>query len=124
MAKLEEPKQNAADLHRLATLITGRREIASNVTTEALARADDRDASFSTWMRAWSRRVVIAEALAAVREDVSASARRTTLQGAEKHAAPPPPWVLDEGTSKSDLEQALLPIDVFPKAAVLLLVSE
>jgi DNA-directed RNA polymerase specialized sigma24 family protein len=124
MEKLEQAKQNAADLHWLATLLTGCREIAADVTTEAMARADDPDAFFSIWMRAWSRRMVIARALAAVRDDLSASARQTALRRAEKSALPPPSWVLDEGTSKSDLERALLPIDVFPRAAVLLLVFE
>jgi DNA-directed RNA polymerase specialized sigma24 family protein len=124
MEKLEQAKQNAADLHWLATLITGCREIAADVTTEAIARSDDPDAFFSTWMQAWSRRIVIAKALAAVRQDLAASARRTASQRAEKSGFPPPSWVLDAGTTKADLEQALLPIDAFPRAAVLLLVFE
>jgi DNA-directed RNA polymerase specialized sigma24 family protein len=79
---------------------------------------------FSTWMLAWSRRLVIARALAAVREDLAASARRTALSRAERSALPPRSWALHRDTTKSDLERALLSIDLFPRAAVLLLVFE
>ena len=67
---------------------------------------------------------MIARALAAVREDLTTSARQTALRHTEKSEFPPPSWVLDAGTTKSDLERALLSIDLFPRAAVLLLVFE
>jgi DNA-directed RNA polymerase specialized sigma24 family protein len=117
-------KQNAVNLHWLATLLTGSGEIAAGVTVEAIAASDDPDAVFSAWIRAWSRRLVIARALTTVREDLAASARRMALRRFEESALPPPSWVLDPGTTKSDLERALLSIDVFPRAAVLLLVFE
>ena len=75
-------------------------------------------------MLAWARRLIIAKALAAVGGELAASACRTALRG-EKHAAVPPrSWVLDEGTTRSDLERALLSVDLFPRAAVLLLLFE
>jgi hypothetical protein len=39
-------------------------------------------------------------------------------------AVPPLPWMLDGQTTKSNLEGALLSIDLFPRAAVLLLLFE
>lgn len=123
METLEQTKRDVADLHWLATLLTGCRETASNVTVQALTPADGAE-PFSNWMRAWSRRNVIARALAAVREDLARSARRTAAQHLEKGALPHESWALAQETTKRDLEQALLPIDVFPRAAVLLLLFE
>jgi hypothetical protein len=124
MNTLKQVRQSAADLHWLAYLLTGRREIAANVTAQATDLTDDHNCVFSTWMVSWSRRLVIARALAAVREDLTSSARRTALGHTEKLGFPPQSWVLDGGTTKSDLERALLPIDLFPRAALLLLVFE
>jgi hypothetical protein len=124
MKTLRQVTHSAADLHWLAFLLTGRREIAFDVTAYITDLTDSRNGFFSTWMVSWSRRLVIARALAAVREDLARSARRTALKHAENLEFPPPPWVLDTGTTKSDLERALLPIDLFPRAAALLLVFE
>jgi len=114
MATLEQAKRSAADLYRLATLLTGCREIGAGVTVEAV----------STWMHPGSRRLLIGKALTTVREDLAASARRMAFECAEESALPPRSWALDQGTTKSDLERALLSIDVFPRAALLLLVFE
>jgi hypothetical protein len=124
MKTLKQVTHSAADLHWLAFLLTGRREIASNVTAQATDLTDSGNYVFSKWMVSWSRRLVIARALAAVRKDLTTSARRTALRHAEDSELPPQAWVLDAGTTKSDLERALLPIDLFPRAAVLLLVFE
>lgn len=124
METIEQVKRNVADLHWLATLLTGCRETATEVTFQALNPADDAKPFFSTWMQAWSRRNVISRALAAVRDDLARSARQTALRSDEKCELPPRSWTLDRQTTKSDLERALLPIDVFPRAAVLLSVFE
>jgi DNA-directed RNA polymerase specialized sigma24 family protein len=124
MNTLTQARHNAADLHWLAFLLTGRREIASNLTAQAADLTDDRSCVFSTWMLSWSRRLVIARALAAVRDDLTNSARRTALRHMEKSEFPPQSWVLDAGTTKLDLERGLLSLDLFPRAAVLLLVFE
>jgi hypothetical protein len=124
MKTWEQAKQNAVNLHWLATLLTGCGETAAGVAVEAIAASDDPDAVFSDWMQAWSRRLVIARALTTVRHDLAASARRMALRPADKSAFPPRSWVLDPGSTKSDLERALLSIDMFPRASVLLLVFE
>ena len=121
---LEQAKQCAADLHWLATLLTGCRKIATDVTMEAVTPADDSNTFFSTWMQQWSRRIVIARALAAVREDLAHSAHRTALMRGQRSVLPPASWRLHESTTRADLEYALLAIEVFPRAAVLLLIFE
>ena len=124
METVEQAKRNATELHWLATLITGSRQAACDVTLQALSPADEASVFFSSWMDAWSRRIFIAKALAAVRKDLAQSARRTALKRVKKSEIPPRSWTLDGETTRSDLERALLQIDVFPRAAVLLLVFE
>jgi len=124
METLEQTRRNLADLHWLATLLTGCREIATNVTFQAVAPTQDENAFFSDWLHTWSRRLVIAKALIAVREDLARSARRTALKHTENSAVPRQPWTLDEQTTRPDLERALSMIDVFPRAAVLLVLFE
>lgn len=123
METLEQVKRNVADLHWLATLLTGCRETATEVTFQALDPADGANPFFATWMQAWSRRNVIARALGAVREDLARSAREMATLPSKNREVPPQSWTLERIT-KSELEQALLPIAVFPRAAVLLLVFE
>ena len=124
METVEHVKRNVADLHWLATLLTGCRETATEVTFQALNPADDSNPFFSTWVHAWSRRNVIARALTAVHEDLARSARGMAAKPVEKGVFPPQSWALEQVTTKSDLERALLPIDVFARAAVLLLLFE
>jgi len=124
METVEQAKRNVADFHWLATLLTGCRETATEVTFQALDPADDANPFFSSWMHSWSRRNVIARALAAVREDLARSARWMEARPVERCELPPQSWTLEQVTTKSDLERALLPIDVFPRAAVLLLAFE
>jgi hypothetical protein len=112
----EQTGQAAANLHWLATLLTGHREIAADVTVEAFASGGAPDAL--------SRKGFIAKALAAVREDLAASAQRTALRWDEDSALPPLSWALDRKTTKSELEQAFLSIEMFPRAAALLLLFE
>ena len=75
-------------------------------------------------MLAWSRRVVIAKALAAIRDDLAASARRTASRRGEKGTLPPRNWALGRNTTKGEIESALLAIDVFPRCALLLSIFE
>ncbi len=124
MQTLEQANHGAPDLYWLAFLLTGHREASLDVAIEALDFQDDQNPSFSTWMLAWSRRVVIAKALAAIRDELAASARRTASKRAQKSALPPRKWVLDRHTTKVQLERALLAIDVFPRCALLVSVFE
>jgi DNA-directed RNA polymerase specialized sigma24 family protein len=124
MQILEQASRHAADLHWLAFLLTGRRESSLDIAVETVASQDVASPYFSTWMLAWSRRVVIAKALAAIRDELAASTRRTELKRVNKPAMPPRDWALDPGTTKVEIEKALLAIDVFPRAALLLSVFE
>ena len=129
MQTLEQANQRAADprfagpfgMYWLAFLLTGHRETSVDVTLEAFQ--DGANPFFSTWMLHWSRRLVVAKALGSIRAELAASARQTSKRAATM-ALPPRNWALDEGTTKIQLERALLAIDLFPRGALLLTVFE
>jgi DNA-directed RNA polymerase specialized sigma24 family protein len=117
--------QHTADLHWLAFLLTGRRDQSIDLAVETVADFHTAQPFFTAWMEAWSRRVVIAKALTGIREELAASARRTEFR--RFHGGPPLPphdWRISQGTTKSELEEALLAIDHFPRAALVLSIFE
>jgi DNA-directed RNA polymerase specialized sigma24 family protein len=123
MSPLEQANGYAANLYWLAFLLTGRREDSVDMTVEALDSADG-NPFFSAWMLAWARKVVIAKALGAMRQELAASARRVASARSPRCAPPARRWALEPGATKAQLERALLAIDVFPRCALLLSVFE
>ena len=119
-----EVEHRAAGLHWLAFLLTECRESSVDIAADTAASQDDGSPYFSTWMMLWSRRVVIAKALATIRDELAVSARRTKLLRVTKPSLPARDWSIDRSTTKVEIENALLAIDVFPRAALLLLVFE
>src|SRR6202050_948885 len=75
-------------------------------------------------MRGWQRQLVMGRALTTIHDELADSARRTQLTRGNGSAAPPRNWSLSPDTTKAQLQQALLSIDLFPRAALLLLVFE
>lgn len=124
MQTLEQPGKYAADLYRLAYLLTGKQNASLDITLEILNAGGGKSSFFSKWMLDWSRRIVIAKALAALRDDLANSVRRVSSQRAAKFALPPREWSLDAGATATQLERALLAIDVFPRCTLLLCVFE
>jgi hypothetical protein len=134
MQALEQSNTRAADLHWLAFLLMGDREPSLDVTieaatleaatVEALDAGDGVNPFFSNWMLRWSRKVVISKALAAIREELMASARRMGSKRVKKSQFLTRDWALDGDTTKFQLERALLAIDMFPRCALLLTVFE
>jgi DNA-directed RNA polymerase specialized sigma24 family protein len=116
--------QYTADLHWLAFLLTGRRDQSIDLAVETVAEFHTAQPFFAAWMEAWSRRVVIAKALTGIREELAASVHRTEFKRIHGPALPPRDWRISQGTTKSELEAALLAIDYFPRAALVLSVFE
>jgi DNA-directed RNA polymerase specialized sigma24 family protein len=112
---LGQPAREATDLYRLAYLLTGDSATGLDVAIEAIE--DNDNAFFSHWMLAWSRRVVIAKSIVAIRAELTASIP------ASRKPLPPPGSNLRLHTS-ADLDRALLGIDTFPRCALLLSVFE
>jgi DNA-directed RNA polymerase specialized sigma24 family protein len=124
MNNIEDVKKEAADLHWLAFLLTGDRQISIDIAIEALAAPDDTSPFFTGWMQGWSRRIVIAKALAAVRKELAESARRIESARWDRSGTAPRTWSLDPRATRARLEEALLAIDVFPRAALVLTIFE
>lgn len=123
MQTVNQAEKHVADLYWLAFLLTGRRQTSIDLAVDAVESHKSDDAFFSGWMRAWSRKVVIAKALAAVRDELALSARRLRTKREVRNAAR---WdkALKSATNKAELESALLAIDLFPRCAVLLSIFE
>lgn len=124
MQTLKDANERAADLYRLAFLLTGSRGSSVNVAIEAFEATEGANPFFSSWMLAWSRKVVIAKALGAMRDELAASAQRTRSRSADKYVLPSRRWTPPTETTNLQLERALLAIDVFPRCALLLSVFE
>jgi len=120
---LQDFRDLALNLHWLAFLLTGRRDLSVDIATDASASRYEASPYFVNWMHSWSRRLVIAQALTAIRVELAESARRTELAPLE-HRQGSREALLDGFTTKQQIEDALLAIDAFPRAAVLLLIFE
>jgi DNA-directed RNA polymerase specialized sigma24 family protein len=116
--------RDAADLYWLAFLLTGQSDLSIEIAADSVVSQDEGHPFFTGWMRAWSRRIVISKALATIREALAESARQTEVAGADRAGAPLRGWSLPADTSKAQIEEALLAIDVFPRAAVVLSILE
>jgi hypothetical protein len=124
MKNFEQMHTRAADHYRLAFVLTGEREISPDATLEALDTASDPNWSFAAWMSAWSRRLVIAKVLSAIRGELAESARRTVSLRLRNQKLLPGSARLRDGPTPAQLERALLAIDVFPRCALILTVFE
>jgi DNA-directed RNA polymerase specialized sigma24 family protein len=120
MQKLDQASERMVDLYWLAFLLTGHSESSVEIAIESFDFQDEASPFSSTWMSAWSRRVVIAKALHSIRKELVDSANRTKSARAGKSAFPPRDWTLNPATTKAQLEAALLAIDVFPRCALVL----
>ena len=121
---MEDTKKDASELYRLAFLLTGRPDISIDVASDTVVSQYEGNAFFAEWMQAWSRRIVIAKALVAVRHEVAESVRRVKSARADRFGPMPQGWTLRPDTTKAEVEEALLDLDVFPRATVLLLIFE
>jgi DNA-directed RNA polymerase specialized sigma24 family protein len=122
----EQAKNRAVGLYRLAFLLTGDRARSLDATLDAIDSGSGTKSFFSSWILAWSQRLVVAKALAGVREELAASAQRTASLRIEEFALPSRNLVVDPDADGAggQIESALLSIDVFPRCALLLTVFE
>ena len=121
---IRDVRKDAADLYWLAFVLTERQDLSIDLAADTAASGDYASPFFADWMRGWQRRNVIGRALAAIHNELADSARRTQHARVHSSAAPARSWSLNPDTTKEELQQALLAIDLFPRAALLLLVFE
>lgn len=121
---VEQIKSEAAALYWLSYLLTGHREISIDIAADAAVSENTTNVFFTEWLHSWSRRITIAKALSAVRSELAESAQRVEMAGMDRSAAAPANWSLGTDTTKAEIEEALLAMDLFPRAALLLLTFE
>jgi DNA-directed RNA polymerase specialized sigma24 family protein len=121
---LDQIKSEAVDLYWLSYLLTGRREISIGIAADVAVSEDTTNSFFTEWLHSWSRRTTIAKALSSVRSELAQSARRVGIDRMDRPAAAPANWSLGPETTKTEIEEALIAIDLFPRAALLLLTFE
>jgi DNA-directed RNA polymerase specialized sigma24 family protein len=119
----EHGTKDVTSLYWLAFLLTGASDISIDVAAATALSQAAVNPFFATWIRAWSRKIVIAKAVSAIRDELRASVHRT---GRARVPGPAPlqKWSLPASTTKTQIEQALLAVDLFPRAAVLLSIFE
>jgi len=123
MQELELSRKRATDLYWLAFLLTGHSDLSIEVAIESFDSQDEASPLFAAWMLRRSRSLVISKAMAAIRDELATSARRTESNRSKKPVLPAR-WALRQETTKVAIEHALLAIDVFPRCALLLSIFE
>jgi DNA-directed RNA polymerase specialized sigma24 family protein len=114
-------EEHLAELYWLAFLLTGDREHSAEAVTRAVDFEDGAGATFRGFMVSWARKLVIAQALAAIDSELRESALRLqTPDPVEPAALPPRGWIDRQSITRGEFERALLALDVFPRCAVLL----
>jgi DNA-directed RNA polymerase specialized sigma24 family protein len=121
---IELIKNEAVDLYWLSYLLTGRREISIDIAADVAVSEDTTNRFFTEWLHSWSRRITIAKALSAVHSELAESAQRVETSHMDRPAAVPANWSLGAETTKAEIEEALLAVNLFPRAALLLLTFE
>jgi hypothetical protein len=115
-------RTEAVDLYWVCFVLSGHQHLSIEIAADVVAQ-DYPNGFFSEWMHGWSRRTVLAKALEAIRQELAESARRTELARDEELSALPA-LSANEEITKTDIEEALFGIDLFPRAALVLLVFE
>lgn len=120
-------KQHMAELYWLAFLITADQELSVQAFADA-TEFDDFAPASSQYMVSWARKLVIVAALDAVDSELRHSKLRTQ-NSARNWDVPgnlPATAAMKQlpKLTKSDLEEALLAVDVFPRCAFLLILFE
>src|SRR5437879_5784186 len=116
-------EEHQAELYWLAFLLTGDREHSAEAVTRALDFKDAGNRTFRGFMVSWARKLVIAEALAAIDSELRESALRLQASDPAEPASLPSPGLVGVEYARpittQEFERAVLALDVFPRCAVL-----
>jgi hypothetical protein len=121
-------EEQSSEFYWLAYLLTGDSEQAVQAFTSALEFGDAPTPVFREFMISWSRKLVIASALARVASKLRASALRfehAEFADMARHASlSSSAGLSSQDLTKPELHRALLAIDIFPRCALLLTIFE
>lgn len=121
-------EKDSTELYWLAFLLTGNTERGVQAFDQALDFASDDNPGFDGFMKDWARKLVIVEALGAIRKELRTSIERTARVAAEDRLLGSVGWVraaiARPEIVKESFEQAVIGIDAFPRCAMLLTIYE
>ena len=120
MQTADQAYRFVADLYWVAFLLTGCADRSADVVLNEL----DKNSIILPSTLPVLRKAVIRGALATMCDELISSAARMEVWPTEHLPLPPFNWSLDPNTSKSQVENALRAIEVFPRCALLLTVFE
>ena len=115
-------RTGAADLYRVCFVLTGQEDLSIEIAADVVAQ-DYGNGFGGDWVNGRSRKVAFAKALEAIRNELAASARRTEI-ATGKESSVLPALSVNEDLTRTDIDEALSDIDLFPRAAFVLLVFE
>jgi len=122
----------AAALETAMLYTTQTHQAVAATTIDTVSEASDmHDAAnpfFAGWMAKWKRKLAIAKALGAVHPEMAVSIQQTGLRSAavptQGDPFPPPSWSAGHEVTSTQLVNALLAIELFPRWVLLLLIFE
>jgi hypothetical protein len=124
MHTITDAYRSAADLYWIAFLLTARPELSLSVTIDAINSENGLECMCSPQTLGRLRKMVIIGALDAMHCEIDESAAQMAVQESHEHFIPISAWSLDLNIGKAQVEEALVPIETFPRCALLLTVFE
>jgi hypothetical protein len=119
----QQSYERAEELYCLAFLFTGDRELSVRLVLEAIDLQQPGEVPFETGLTPSLRKEFIAKALTEIREELFVSATRLASRQ-KQEGLPPVGRSLNAGTTKAQMQNVLLAMDVFPRCALLLMAFE
>jgi hypothetical protein len=115
-------EENSSELYSLAFLITGNMDRSVEAFNRALDFDEDNPA-FGKFMNAWARKLIIVEALAAIKNELRTSKQRVA-RAAEDELTKDARLKKRPYIAREEFEEAVIAIDAFPRCAMLLTIFE
>jgi hypothetical protein len=124
MHTVEKAYRSASELYWIAFLLTGHEELSLRITINALGSEKGLEGRSSPPLPALRRTLAIQNALAATQAEITASAKRFAAQQSDQDFSTLAGCFVVPSIKKTQIEKALLAIDLFPRCALLLTVFE
>jgi hypothetical protein len=118
---IETFERDSSELYWLAYLLTGNTDRSVQAFDKALDFAENENPAFEGFMKTWSRKLIVVEALGTIRRELRTSIARTARQTVEpqERLSMPRPEI-----GREAFENAVIAIDTFPRCAMLLTIFE
>jgi hypothetical protein len=120
---IETFEKESSELYALAFLLTGNADRSIEAFGRALDVEEEENPAFGEFMNSWARKLVIVEALGAIKVDLRTSKQRVARM-AEEDIATNPKWHRRPYIGREEFEEAVIAIDAFPRCAMLLTIFE